>query len=94
MGSRIENWIYSSPKEENKQLRQENKQLHELKEENRQLREEIASLKTTVSAVVARGIGAKKDTSSSNHNDNKNRKPGRKNGHEGRSRRKPKHIDA
>jgi transposase len=84
----------SELKEENKQLREENKQLHELKEENRQLREDMASLKTTVSAVVARGIGAKKDTSSSNHNDNKNRKPGRKNGHEGKSRKKPKHIDA
>ena len=51
----------------------------------------LSSLKTTVSAVVARGIGAKAD-SSSNHK--KTRPPGRKNGHEGKSRRRPLHIDA
>jgi transposase len=76
-------------KEENRQIKEENRQL---REENKQMREELASLKTTVSAVVARGIGAKAD--SSNHNKKKNTKPGRKNGHEGKSRKKPLHIDA
>jgi ribosomal protein S27AE len=76
-------------REENKQLRQ---RLSKVEEENKQLREELASLKTTFSAVVARGIGAKADSSSSNHN--KRRPPGRKNGHEGRSRRKLLYIDA
>ena len=68
-------------------LKEENRQL---KEENKKLREELASLKTTVSAVVARSIGAKADSS----NNKKSVPPGRKNGHEGKSRRKPKHIDA
>lgn len=79
-----------TPKEleaENVRLKEENKQL---KEENKQLREELASLKTTVSAVVARGIGAKADFS----NNKKSVPPGRKNGHEGKSRKKPLHIDA
>jgi transposase len=68
-------------------LKEENRQL---KEENKKLREELASLRTTVSAVVARSIGAKADSS----NNKKSVPPGRKNGHEGKSRRKPKHIDA
>jgi len=74
-------------KEENRQLKEDNKHLNK---ENRQLREELTSLKTTVSAVVARGIGAKVHSS----NQKKNAKPGRKNGHEGKSRKKPLHIDA
>ena len=76
-------------REENKQLRQ---RLSNVEEENKQMREELASLKTTVSAVVARDIRAKADSSSSNHN--KRRPPGRKNGHEGKSRKKPAQIDA
>jgi transposase len=43
-----------------------------------------------VSAVVATGIGAKADSS----NNKKSVPPGRKNGHEGKSRKKPLHIDA
>ena len=53
-------------------------------EENKQLHEELASLKITVSAVVARSIGAK----SSNSKDKK-QPPGRKNGHEGRAEGSP-----
>jgi len=72
------------------EFKEENRQL---KEENKQLREELSSLKTTVSAVVARSIGAKAD--SSPNNKKKHQQPsGRKNGHEGRSRKKPLHIDA
>jgi transposase len=63
-------------------------------EENKQLHEELASLKTTVSAVVARGIGAKADSTSSPNHKKKNNPPGRKNGHEGKSRKKPLRIDA
>ena len=73
-----------------KELSEFNEENRQLKEENKKLREEIASLKTTVSAVVVRGIGAKADSS----NNKKSVPPGRKNGHEGRSRKKPKHIDA
>jgi transposase len=64
-------------------------------EENKQLHGELASLKATVSAVVARSIGAKSDSSSSNSRGKKKQQPpGRKNGHEGKSRRKPLRIDA
>ena len=61
-----------------------------LREENKQLREELASLKTTVAAVVARSIGAKADPS---HSNNKGKKPGRRSGHRGESRKKPDHVD-
>ena len=70
------------------EFKEENRQL---KEENKQLREELSSLKTTVSAVVARSIGAKADSSPNNK---EKLPPGRKNGHEGKSRKKPLHIDA
>jgi len=76
-------------KEENRQLKEENRQL---REENRELREDLASLKTTVSAVVARGVAAKADSSSLN--EKKKRPSGRKKGHEGKSRKRPLHIDA
>ncbi len=38
------------------------KQMLKLASENRELREKLSSLETTVSAVVARSIGAKADT--------------------------------
>jgi hypothetical protein len=72
---------------ENKSLKEENLRL---KAENRQLKQEIASLKVTVSAVIARSINAKpKKKQNRNH-----KKPGRRNGHEGKSRSKPEHVDA
>lgn len=77
--------------DENTQLREDGKKL---REENRQLREELSSLKTTVQAVVARSIDAKADSSSNNRKKNKNAKPGRKIGHEGKGRKKPLHVDA
>jgi transposase len=87
----------SKLKEENTDLKEKLSSLEEkyklVVEDNKQLHEELSSLKTTVSAVVARGIGAKADSSSSN-NKKKHQPPGRKNGHEGKSRRKPLHIDA
>lgn len=85
----------SKLKEENIQLKEKLSDLEEkykpVVEENRRLHEELSSLKTTVSAVVARGIGAK--ANSSNHR-KKQHPPGRKNGHKGKSRKKPLHIDA
>lgn len=78
-------------KEENKQL---STRLSGVEEENRELREELASLKTTVSAVVARGIGVKADSSTNYNHKKKKNPPGRKEGHEGKSRKKPIHIDA
>ncbi|MDG6934309.1 MAG: transposase [Nitrososphaerota archaeon] len=60
-----------------------------LESENRELREELASLKTTVSAVVARSIGAKADTGRRRY-----RKPGGREGHQGSSRSRPEKIDA
>lgn len=62
----------------------------ELGAENKQLKQELASLKVTVSAVVARSINAKSDTKRRK----KHKKAGRKKGHEGRSRKEPEHIDA
>ncbi len=86
-------------KEENTELKEKITNLEEkcklVVEGNRQMREEIASLKTTVSAVVARSIRVKADSSSNHKNTKRNSaKPGRRNGHEGKSRRKPTHIDA
>ncbi len=54
------------------------------------LREELASLKTIVHAVIARSIDAKSNMKKKR---NKYRKSGRRNGHKGKSRRKPEHID-
>jgi|GEM_PF-1755661 len=72
---------------ENKSLKEENLRL---KAENRQLKQELASLKVTVSAVIARSINAKlKKKQNRNH-----KKLGRRNGHEGKSRRKPEHVGA
>lgn len=86
----------SKLKKENTELKEKLSSLEEkyklVIEESKQLHEELASLKTTVSAVVARGIGAKAD--SSHNNKKKHQPPGRKNGHEGKSRKKPLHIDA
>jgi transposase len=79
-------------KEENRKLKEDNKHLDE---ENRQLREELSSLKATVSAVVARSIGVRADSSPiQKKKRNKNAKSGRKDGHEGKSRKKPLRIDA
>jgi len=70
-----------------------------LKEENKRLREELVSLKTTLGAVVARSINAKKDTAvtftSTTTSDNRkyHKKSGRRKGHEGGTRRKPDHVD-
>ena len=65
------------------------KQVTRLESENRELREEFLSLKTTVSAVVARSIGAKAETGRS-----RLKKPGRRVGHQGASRTRPAKIDA
>ena len=69
-----------------------------LKEENKQLKEELASLKTTLGAVVARSINAKKDTpatftTTTSDNRKYHKKSGRRKGHEGGTRRKPDHVD-
>jgi hypothetical protein len=61
----------------------------ELEAENAKLRERLASLETTVSAVVARGIGAKADTGRS-----RLKKPGRRAGHVGAGRSRPDRVDA
>ena len=91
----------SESKEENKLLKEKFSSLEGkyklVVEESKQLHEEIASLRATVSAVVARGVGAKANnspSSSSSSNHKNKRPPGRKNGHEGKSRKKPLHIDA
>ncbi|MDG6971686.1 MAG: IS66 family transposase zinc-finger binding domain-containing protein, partial [Nitrososphaerota archaeon] len=60
-----------------------------LREENRVLKEELASLKTTVSAVVARSIDARADAPRRRY-----RKSGRREGHQGASRARPAKIDA
>lgn len=65
------------------------KEVAELMEENRHLREELASLKVTVSAVTAKNINAKPNMVKKRY-----RKSGRRKGHEGKSRRKPEHVDA
>jgi len=65
------------------------KELKELKEENGYLKRELASSKATVRAVTARSINAKPYTKR-----RKYRKAGRRNGHKGKSRKKPQHIDA
>jgi hypothetical protein len=65
------------------------KQVASLESENRELKEELLSLKTTVSAVVARSIDAKADTTKHRY-----KKPGRREGHEGASRSRPEHVDA
>jgi hypothetical protein len=57
--------------------------------ENAKMREELASLKTTVSAVVARSVGAKASIQTRRY-----RKAGRTSGHEGASRSRPEHVDA
>jgi len=61
----------------------------ELEAENAKLRERLASLETTVSAVVARGVGAKVDTGRS-----RLKKPGRRAGHVGAGRSRPDRVDA
>ena len=60
-----------------------------LASENKELREKLASLETTVSAVVARSIDAKADTTKHRY-----KKSGRREGHEGASRGRPEHVDA
>jgi transposase len=60
-----------------------------LKTENAKMREELASLKTTVSAVVARSVGAKASIQTRRY-----KKAGRRSGHEGASRSRPERVDA
>ena len=60
-----------------------------LREENAKMRDELLALKTTVTAVVARSIDARADSKKMRY-----KKSGRRNGHEGTSRRRPEHIDA
>ncbi|MDG6926547.1 MAG: transposase [Nitrososphaerota archaeon] len=60
-----------------------------LREENRELREELASLKTTVSAVVARSIDARANTERRRY-----KKSGRREGHQGAGRARPERVDA
>lgn len=75
------------------QLEAENAELKKqvvlLASENRDLREELSALKTTVSAVVARSIDAKANTSERRHY----KKPGRREGHQGASRSRPEKVD-
>jgi transposase len=59
-----------------------------LASENAKMREELASLKTTVSAVVARSVGAKASIQTHRY-----RKAGRRSGHEGATRSRPEHVD-
>jgi len=61
----------------------------ELERENQSLKEQLQSMKATVSAVVARSIGTKPVTRRKRH-----KKPGRKKGHIGKSRKRPEHVDA
>lgn len=65
------------------------KRCSDLEAENAKLKEELLALKTTVSAVVARSIGAKADTGRSR----RHKKPGRRQGHEGASRSRPERTD-
>jgi transposase len=65
------------------------KQVATLASENKELREKLASLEATVTAVVARGIDAKADTTKHRY-----RKSGRREGHEGASRSRPERVDA
>ncbi len=65
------------------------RQVTTLTSENKELREKLASLETTVSAVVARSIDAKADTTKHRY-----KKPGRREGHQGASRSRPEHGDA
>lgn len=67
------------------------KRLGALESENRELKGELESLKTTVHAVVARGVGAKADTTSGRMR--RYKKPGRRVGHEGASRSRPDDVD-
>lgn len=62
-----------------------------LQDENKQLREELQSQKATLSAVVARSINVKPTPTAKR---GRSKKPGRKKGHKGVSRRRPEHIDA
>ena len=64
------------------------KQVSKLASENRELREKLSSLETTVSAVVARSIGAKADTGRRRF-----KKSGRREGHQGSSRSRPDRMD-
>lgn len=74
-------------------IEEEKGQLETLSEsqQNRikELEEELQSVKTTLSAVVARNIDARPVKKRK-----RSKKPGRKKGHKGVSRRKPGHIDA
>ncbi len=82
------------PESENARLREENARLRaeveSLKAENARMRERLASLETTVSAVVARGIDARADTPKRS----RYKKPGRRYGHQGVARARPVKIDA
>jgi hypothetical protein len=60
----------------------------ELEAENAKLKERLASLETTVSAVVARSVDAKADSTRRRY-----KKSGRRVGHQGASRSTPDHID-
>jgi transposase len=60
----------------------------ELEAENARLKERLASLETTVSAVVARSVDAKADSTRRRY-----KKSGRRVGHQGASRSTPDHID-
>jgi len=61
----------------------------ELERESQSLKEQLQSMKATVSAVVARSIGTKPVTRRKRH-----KKPGRKKGHIGKSRKRLEHVDA
>jgi hypothetical protein len=71
---------------EKKQLKEENR---DLKRENKHLKKELLSSKKTVRAVTARSINARPSSRKRRY-----KKAGRKNGHKGKSRKNPEHIDA
>ncbi|MEM3172278.1 MAG: hypothetical protein QXE82_01940 [Candidatus Nitrosotenuis sp.] len=65
----------------------------QLREKMAKLEEELAMLRETVSALVARNIDAKPSRSDSSADGHRYKKPGRRNGHEGKARKKPDRID-
>ncbi len=69
-------------------ISKKDRQIEELRNKNRQLRAALESAKAVTSAVVARSINARSGTKKKRY-----RKPGRKVGHRGESRKGPAHID-
>ncbi len=75
-------------------IRKKDERISQLELENKNLKEENTSLRVTVHAVTARSINTKSNTNKKSERKRKHKKSGRRNGHKGKSRRKPEHIDA